>query len=48
MDDYFDVVAKVMVRAGIVEVNPNYDPTVEGLEPICIIHLELIASFDET
>jgi hypothetical protein len=48
MDEYFDVAAKVMVRAGIVEVNPNYDPTAEGLEPIWIIHLELIVSFDET
>jgi hypothetical protein len=37
-----------MVRASVAEVNPNYDPTVEGSEPICITHPELIASFDET
>jgi hypothetical protein len=48
MDKYIDVTAKVKVRAGVAEVNPNNDPTVEGSEPIFITHPELIASFDET
>jgi hypothetical protein len=41
MDKYFD-------RADVPEVNPNYDPTVEGSEPTFITHPGLIASFDET
>jgi hypothetical protein len=32
----------------VAEVNPNYDHTVEGSEPIIITHPELIASSDET
>jgi hypothetical protein len=32
----------------VAEVNPNYDTTVEGSEPIIITHPELIASFDGT
>jgi hypothetical protein len=48
MDKYFDMAAKVMVRAREAEVNSNYDPTVEGSEPLFITHPELIASFDET
>jgi hypothetical protein len=48
MDKYFDMAAKVMVRARVAEVNSNNYPTVEGSEPFFITHPELFASFDET
>jgi hypothetical protein len=38
----------VLVKAGVANVNPNYDPNVKGSEHVFIDKPHLIASFDET
>jgi hypothetical protein len=48
LETYFDVCLEVFVEAGVVRVNPDYDPNVEGSEPIFIGKPHQIASFDET
>jgi hypothetical protein len=42
------VCAEVFVKAGVARVNLDYDPNVEGSEPILIDQPHLLASFDET
>ena len=48
LKSYYDVVAEVMVRAGVAEWNPDYDEEVPHSERVYITHPERILSFDET
>jgi hypothetical protein len=48
LETYFDVCVEVFVKAGVARVNHDYNPNVEGSEPIFIDKPHLIASFDET
>jgi hypothetical protein len=47
LETHFDLRAEVFVKPGVARVNPDYDPNVEGNEPIFIDKSHLIASFDE-
>ena len=45
---YFEVAMDVLLKAGVAELNPSFDPNVEFSQAIIITHPERICSFDET
>jgi hypothetical protein len=47
LETYLDVYAEVLVKVGVARANPDYNPNVEGSEPIFIDKPHLITSFDD-
>ncbi len=45
---YFEVLAGVLVKAGVAVINPEFDENVLYSPPILIVHPERIISYDET
>ena len=45
---YYEVAKGVLLKAGVAELNPSYDPSLEYSEEILITHPERICSYDET